>query len=49
MALGGGFQNTAAGQNIDSSVPVFTGTGPATGWQVNSGGPVTAFAICGTP
>ncbi|MEU6364546.1 hypothetical protein ABZ876_02095 [Streptomyces sp. NPDC046931] len=49
VAVGGGFQNTAPGQNIDASQPVFTGTGPATGWQVSSGAPATAFAICATP
>jgi hypothetical protein len=50
VATGGGYQGSITGVTVDRDGPVFTGTGPATGWQVVQAvgaiGEVTAFAIC---
>ncbi|MFF7903594.1 hypothetical protein ACFZCV_33285 [Streptomyces sp. NPDC007920] len=46
-AIGGGYQ-AAGGSAASQSAPVFTGSGPATGWQATSsdGTVLTAYAIC---
>ncbi|MEV6393696.1 hypothetical protein AB0M39_02760 [Streptomyces sp. NPDC051907] len=52
VATGGGFQSSTGllTVNVTDSQPVFTGTGPATGWQASAtatvAGTFTAFAIC---
>jgi len=48
VATGGGYQGTGLlAVNVERNEPVFTGTGPATGWQAfTTIGEVVAFAIC---
>ncbi|MFJ2474238.1 hypothetical protein ACIOWI_14760 [Streptomyces sp. NPDC087659] len=52
IAIGGGYDTTdLLSIDVEDSVPVFVGTGPATGWRATAsvlalGGSVTAFAVC---
>lgn len=52
VAVGGGFDTSGlAAIEVQESAPVFTGTGPATGWRATAtvliaNGEITAYAVC---
>ncbi|MFD4588025.1 hypothetical protein ACFWOY_33470 [Streptomyces sp. NPDC058423] len=52
IAIGGGYDTSDLDAiEVEDSVPVFVGTGPATGWRavaeiVAAGGSITAYAVC---
>ncbi|WP_052189728.1 hypothetical protein [Streptomyces sp. NRRL S-1824] len=51
VAVGGGYNSNAITINVTQNAPVFTGSGPATGWQTSATvglitDSLTSFAIC---